>query len=201
MVDGANGDGVWARVSNIMATDKHGSWFYPEVNDEVICGALGGDMRFPVILGHLYSKKLPAPESEFSHSEKNHEKGWFTREELLFHFNDEDKIIRVETPGGRKFRLDDKLGSITLEDKKSKFVIDSNGFKFDGPYDFVVDVKGKVDIKALGNISAKTMAGNFDAQGNAATIKGTISATLDGGTANVKGMGMATVKAGMVMIN
>lgn len=202
MVDGTQGDGVWARVSNIMATENYGSWFYPEVEDEVICGALGGDMRFPVILGHLYSKKRKPPESEFYHSEENNEKGWFTREKLLFHFDDKGQIIRIETPGGQKFKLDDRDKSITLEDQhNNKMLMDSSGFTLTGNKDFSVDVKGKVEIKAMGNISAKTMMGNFDAQGSVATVKGNVSATLDGGTVNVKGMGMATIKAGVVMIN
>lgn len=202
MVDGTNGEGVYARVSNIMASKDFGSWFYPEVDDEVVCGALGGDMRFPVILGHLYSKKHKAPTSDFKHNEQNNDKGWLTRSKLLFHFNDDDKIIRIETPGGQKFKLDDKDKSITLQDQhNNKMVMDSKGFKLTGNKDFVLDVKGKVDIKAMGNISAKTTMGNFDAQGSAATVKGMMNATLDGATVNVKGSGMATIKAGMVMIN
>jgi Rhs element Vgr protein len=206
MVDGTNGDGVWARVSNIMATDKHGSWFYPEVNDEVICGALGGDMRFPVILGHLYSKKLPPPESEFSHSEKNHEKGWFTREELLFHFDDKDKIIRIETPGGQKFKLDDKDKSITLEDQhKNKMVMDSKGFEFTGNKKFIVNVAQEVGLTSKsGDVKLEASIGNFKAKGsmgfkieNAAGTK--VDATPLGLT--MSSSAMATLKGSMVMIN
>lgn len=193
--------GVWARVSNIMASQDFGSFFYPEEDDEVVIGTLGGDLRFPVVLGHLYSSARK-PAGDFKHSNKNHEKGWLTREKMLFHFDDKDKIIRIETPGGQKFKLDDKDKSITLEDQhKNKMVMDSSGFKLTGNKDFVVDVKGKVEIKAMGNISAKTMMGNFDAESKASTVKGTMSATLDGATANVKGSMMASVKAGMVMIN
>lgn len=187
MVDGDKGDGVWARTSNLMASERFGSWFYPEVEDEVVCGALGGDLRFPVILGHLYSSKRPYADHQFAHSEENNEKGWFTREEMLFHFNEKDKIIRIETPGGQKFKLDDKDKSITLEDQhQNKLVMDSSGFKMTGNKDFVVDVKGKVDIKAMGNIKASTMSGNFDASAMNSTIKGTVNAELKAGVSSLK---------------
>ncbi|GLR16710.1 type VI secretion system tip protein VgrG [Portibacter lacus] len=204
MVDGANGEGVWARMSNLMASDKFGSWFCPEVDDEVVCGALGGDLRFPVILGHLYSSKRPYAESEFAHNSQNNEKGWYTREELLFHFNDKDKIIRIETPGGQKFKLDDKDKSITLEDQHSnKMVMDSSGFKFSGNKDFIVDVQGKMDLKAGRNILVKsTMGGNFDAEGMMVKVKGTGSATVEGsGSVTVTSTGMAALKGSIVMIN
>ncbi len=203
MVDGKEGEGVWARVTNIMASDKFGSWFMPEVDDEVICGAIGGDLRFPVILGHLYSSKRPYYDKEFSYDSNNDKKGWFTRGELLFHFDDKDKIIRVETPGGQKFKLDDKEKSITLEDQhKNKMVMDSSGFKFSGMKDFVVDVKGKVDGKAMGNIAWKTMSGNFDAQGMNSTLKGTMGANVEAGPSSLKASMMsASLKGPMVMIN
>lgn len=210
MIKGEKGDGVWARVSNIMASNGFGSWFMPEVDDEVICGALGGDMRFPIILGHLYSDNKFKHHNEFVYNDENNFKGWVTREKLVLRYDDKDKIIRIETPGGQKFKLDDKDKSITLEDQhKNKMLMNSSGFEFTGNKDFVVNVKGKIDAKAIGNIAFKTNMGNFDASSKSSTIKGTMSATLDGMKADVKGSmsagvtssGMAKLKGSIVMIN
>ena len=55
----ASGDGVWARQSTYYATNEAGNFFMPEIGDEVVCGFLNGDPRFPIIVGSVYSKKHP----------------------------------------------------------------------------------------------------------------------------------------------
>ncbi len=203
MIDGTQGEGVWARVSNIMASSSFGSFFYPEIGDEVVLGALGGDMRFPIILGHLYSKKNEYDKREFTLNDDNHKKGWVTRSNMLLHFDDDKKIIRVETPGGQKFKLDDDDRSITLEDQHgNKMLMNSEGFKFSGMKDFVVDVKGKINNKAMGAVKMESMTGNFDASGMNSTLKGNVAANVEAGPSSLKATMMsAMLKGPMVMIN
>jgi Rhs element Vgr protein len=207
-------EGVWARVSNIMASHQgskpkeYGSFFFPDEDDEVILGALGGDMRFPIILGHLYSSGRKF-NGEFTLDEANNNKGWITKSGLLFHFDDDKKRIRLETPGGQKITLTDDgdadagAKSITLEDEhNNKMVMDSKGFKFTGQRDFVVDVGGKIENKAGSDIKLQASMG-VDAQaGMNISLKGNGVATLEGsGSAKVTSTGMTAVKGSVVMIN
>ncbi|WP_235299099.1 phage baseplate assembly protein V [Portibacter marinus] len=204
MLGGDIDGGVWARVSNIMASRDFGSVFFPEVDDEVILGALGGDLRFPVILGHLYSSVNYFASNDFIHTDENNHKGWKTREGLLLHFDDKDKIVRVETPAGQKIKLDDREKSITLEDQHSnKMVMDSSGFKFTGNKDFVVDVKGKVNMDSMQEMALESKM-TFSAKGGmSATMQNTAGSKFEAGTigATMSSSAIATIKGSVVMIN
>ncbi len=54
-------DTIWARLGNFSASNSYGSFFIPDIDDEVILGFFNNDPRFPVILGSLYSSKLKPP--------------------------------------------------------------------------------------------------------------------------------------------
>ena len=54
-------EGIWARVSSMDAGKGRGSFFRPEIHDEVVVGFLNGDPRHAIILGMLNSSANPAP--------------------------------------------------------------------------------------------------------------------------------------------
>ncbi len=45
----------WARVCQPAAGPSRGTWFIPEVDDEVLVGFEHGDVRFPYVIGSLYN--------------------------------------------------------------------------------------------------------------------------------------------------
>jgi uncharacterized protein involved in type VI secretion and phage assembly len=51
----------WARVLGVGGGPNRGNVFVPEVNDEVLVGFEGGDLRQPVVLGGLYGSKSTIP--------------------------------------------------------------------------------------------------------------------------------------------
>lgn len=53
----------WARVLSAGGGPDRGFWFLPEVDDEVLVTFEGGDTRFPVVLGGLYTK-VELPEND-----------------------------------------------------------------------------------------------------------------------------------------
>jgi len=48
-------DGIWARISTLDAGKQRGTFFRPEIGDEVIVGFLNDDPRYPVVLGMVNS--------------------------------------------------------------------------------------------------------------------------------------------------
>jgi Rhs element Vgr protein len=54
-------EAIWARIATLDAGKERGSFFRPEINDEVIVGFVNEDPRFPIVLGMLNSSALPAP--------------------------------------------------------------------------------------------------------------------------------------------
>src|SRR5207237_789890 len=69
-------EGIYARVATLDAGDNRGSFFRPEINDEVLVGFMNDDPRQPVILGMLHSSSKKAP---LEPEEANNEKGFVSR--------------------------------------------------------------------------------------------------------------------------
>ena len=46
--------GVWARVVVPMAGDQRGTWFMPEVGDEVLVAFERGELDRPFLIGRVY---------------------------------------------------------------------------------------------------------------------------------------------------
>ena len=125
----AGGEGVWARLLSPYASKEIGMYFYPETGDEVALGFLNSDPRFPVILGSLYGKKNAPP---FTPDDKNKNKAIITKTKMKVSFDEDKKIITIETPGGQKVTLDDDDKSLTLEDQnKNKVKLSSDGIVLD----------------------------------------------------------------------
>jgi Rhs element Vgr protein len=61
IIDATTTAGVWARVATLDAGHGHGSFFRPDIGDEVVLGFINDDPRHPVILGLLHGSELPAP--------------------------------------------------------------------------------------------------------------------------------------------
>jgi Rhs element Vgr protein len=186
-----SGRGIWARISNFYATRNAGSFFLPEVGDEVVLGFINNDPRYAVILGMLYSQKKRAP---FIPEKKNKTKAIITNSQLKVTFEEEDKAITIETPAGNKVTLSDKAGSIELIDSnKNKIVMDRSGILMDSARDIVLKAKGKISLDANTDVSIAGLNITNDAK---VGFKG-----RGGAHAELSAAGQTTVKGAMVMIN
>jgi phage baseplate assembly protein V len=54
---------TWARLATLMAGNSRGTWFVPDVDDEVLVAFEAGDPRHPYVLGALWSSTAPPPET------------------------------------------------------------------------------------------------------------------------------------------
>jgi Rhs element Vgr protein len=155
--------GIWCRIASLDAGENRGTFFRPEIEDEVIIGFINEDPNNAIVLGMLHSSGKPAP---LVASDDNHEKGIFTRSEMKILFNDDKKTINIETPAGKKITLDEDAGVITIEDENSNIVtLDSNGIKMESAGKIELIATGDVNIEGANiNIKASTQ---FKAEGSA----------------------------------
>lgn len=178
MID-ATGDGVWARVGTLDAGDERGSFFLPEIDDEVVVGFLGGDPRNPVVLGMVHSSAKPAP---LAASDDNHEKGFVTRSEMKLLFDDEKSVMTLETPNGNTFVLSDDEGSISIADENdNRVVLDSSGITLESAGDITITASGDVTIEgtnvtltASAQLKAEGSAGAEVSSGGTTVVKGSV---------------------------
>ena len=175
--------GVWARIATLDAGTERGSFFRPEIDDEVIVGFLNGNPNDPIILGMLNSSAKPAP---IVASDENHEKGFVTRSGMKFIFDDDKKSVTLETPGGKIIKVDEDEGIIQLEDENSNILkLDDNGITIESKGDINLSATGDVKIEGT-NVEISANA-NFTAAGNAG--------------AEVSSPGVTEIKGSLVNIN
>lgn len=178
-----NDDGIYARVATLDAGDNRGTFFRPEVGDEVIIGFLGDDPNYPVVLGMLHSAAKVPP---LTATDQNDEKGYVSRSELKILIHDGDKRITIETPGGRVLTLDDSNGICSMEDAAgNKLVLDDGGITLSAAKDLI--------LKAATSLSLSAPQ---------LEIKADATAKLSGGgSLSVESSGITEIKGSLVKIN
>lgn len=197
---GVGGDGVWARLSNIYASSGFGSFFYPEVNDEVIVGFFNDDPRFPVILGSLYSSgRAPA----FTPDEQNNIKAVVTRTKMKIEFQEDKKIITITTPGNNQVVLSDDDKSIKLSDQNNNVIkMSADGIDINSAAAITIKAATTMTLEASTGASLKVSGGDFSAQAMNISNEAQLSYKAQGNaTAQLTASGEVKIQGAIVMIN
>lgn len=183
--------GIWSRVCTLDAGTERGSFYRPEIDDEVIVGFLNGDPRDAVVLGMLHSSAKPAP---IPGSDDNHEKGFVTRSKMRIWFDDDKKIITIDTPAGNSMVFSEEDTAITITDQNgNNITMDPNGITIKSIADITIEAPGKIDIKASQDLSMEGL--NVEGKANVnMKMAGTAAAEFSAS-------GSTTVKGATVMIN
>ncbi len=181
-------EGIWCRVCTLDAGNNRGTFFRPEINDEVIVGFLNNDPRHAVVLGMCNSSSKPAP---LTAADDNHEKGYVSRSDMKVLFNDDKKTISIETPAGNKLLLSEEDTAIKIEDQNgNKINMDTSGITEESSADMVLKItSGKIEIKDAGGNQVIIEAGGV-------TVQSASKVTISGGTIELTG-GQLTVNAAM----
>lgn len=208
--------GIWARLSNFYATNKAGSFFIPEIGDEVVVGFLNGDPRYPIVLGSLYSSKNAAP---YDLTKDNYTKAFVTKALNKVEFDDENKVITITTPGNNQAVMSDKDKSITLQDQNSnkvlmnedgitiqdksgnKIVMSSSGIEINSASDLKASASQNVNVSATSNAD---IAANQNVSIKGLQVSATANTTFTAkgnASAELSASGQTTIKGAMVMIN
>jgi len=114
----ADQDGpVWASVVSGFAGDRRGAFWIPDVGDLVAVAFVQGDVRFPLVLGGIWTGSAVPPES-MDGSGQNNLKVIRSRNGVKITLDDTDgqERIRLETPGGQAITLSDGPGACKVED-------------------------------------------------------------------------------------
>ena len=125
----------------------------------------------------MNSSAKPAP---ITASDDNHEKGFVTRSEMKFIFDDDKKSVVLETPSGKKITVDEDAGVIQLEDENSNVVtLNDSGITMESASDISLTASGDVKIEGT-NVEIAANA-NFKAEGSAgAELSSSATAVING---------------------
>jgi Rhs element Vgr protein len=184
--------GIWARVACLDAGNNRGSFFRPEIDDEVIVGFINDDPRDAIVLGQLNSQAKPAPVQGVK--DTNHIKGFYTRSEMQIEFDDEKKIMTFKTPAGNSIVLSEDEKSITLKDQNdNKITMNADGIEISSPKDIVLKAIGKINIKATKDA---------ELEGLNTTVKASANLSVQGQAGlSLNSSGVSQLKGSIVQIN
>jgi uncharacterized protein involved in type VI secretion and phage assembly len=120
---------AWARLATMMAGNQRGSWFVPDVDDEVLVAFEGGDARRPYVVGGLWNGSDAPPES-MDGGGRNDRKVLCSRNGVKITLDDADgqEQLVLETPGGQKITLKDGPGAVEIADANGNSIkLESSG--------------------------------------------------------------------------
>jgi len=148
-------ESFWAPVAVPMAGAEYGTYFLPEVDDEVLVAFENGDLQYPYVVGALWSADRAPPESNDGNNDVRTVR---SRSGHAVTFDDgDDGAVEVTTAGGNSITLEDASGSerITVADSGGNSVeLDAaNG---------TVTVSGATKVVLSGTMLELTADGNID---------------------------------------
>jgi uncharacterized protein involved in type VI secretion and phage assembly len=174
---------VWARLATLMAGAGRGTWFIPDVDDEVMIAFEAGDVRHPCVLGSVWNGQDAPPETMDS---ENNLKTIKSRSGVTIRITDTSGSVSLlmETPGGQSIELRDSGNEIELTDANGNTVkLESAGV--------TVTSSGKVSVQASTvEISAGSVTVNAGmSKFNGVVQADTVIATSVVGTSYTPGAG------------
>lgn len=158
---------VWARMAAMMAGNNRGSWFIPDVEDEVLVAFEAGDTRRPYVVGMLWNGRDAAPESMDSGG-NNNIKSIRSRNGVKITLDDSSgkETMKLETPGGQSMTLKDGPGVVEIVDSNGNSIkMESSGI--------TVTASAKVTVSAS---SVEVTAGMVTVNAGMSKFSGVVQA-------------------------
>lgn len=173
---GVNGQSYWARIATLMAGKDRGTFFLPEVGDEVIVAFDRGDINQPYVIGALWNGVDKPPETNADGKNNIRKIKSRSGHEIIFNDNDSAKQEKIEihTKAGHKVILDDAAGQEKIE------IIDKTG----GNKITVDSVQNSLNIESAMQLKIKSQMIEIEA-GGTMTIKAGATLTIQGALVKV----------------
>lgn len=156
------GKSNWARIAVPMAGDDRGTYFLPELDDEVLVAFEGGDVDHPYVIGALWGQDEPPVDERDGRNDVRRVRSR-NGHELTFDDGDDGGRIVVETAAGHRVVLDDRGETIVIEDTGGNEIeldgatgdmsISSGGTIAIEASALTIRSTGDIDIEAEGELS------------------------------------------------
>ena len=162
--------GHWTRVATLMAGKERGSFFLPEVDDEVLVAFEQGDIARPYIIGALWNGQDKPP--DVNADGKNNLRFIKSRSGHIVRLDDTDgkeKIEIIDKSGGNSVTFDAASNTITIKSAK----------------DVVIEApQGKISLSAK-SIEVKSSAETKVEAQSTMNLKASATMTIKGARVNI----------------
>jgi len=156
-----NNETDWVRIATLMAGSERGSFFLPEVGDEVLVAFEYGDINHPFVIGALWNGTASPPETNSDGLNNIRKIKSRSGHEIIFNDDDtaQQEKIEIHSNAGHRVVLDDSSGQEKIE------IIDKTG-------------SNKMTIDSVKNSISIESAMQLKIKANVVEIEGTTSLTL-----------------------
>jgi uncharacterized protein involved in type VI secretion and phage assembly len=161
----------WARMAVPMGGKERGTYFLPEVDDEVLAAFEHGDPRFPYVLGALWNGKDAPPST--NDDGKNNLRLIKSRSGHIIKLNDEDgkeTIEIIDKSGKNSIVIDTAKNTLTITtDKDIAFSAAQGAIKLEAQKielkssaDTKIEAGAGMDVKASATLNVKGATVNIN---------------------------------------
>jgi uncharacterized protein involved in type VI secretion and phage assembly len=167
---GAADESYWARIATLMAGDQRGTYFLPEVGDELLVAFEAGDVGHPYVLGALWNGQEKPPESNTNGNNDVRKIKSRSGHEIVFNDEQAKESVLIKTKAGHTITLDDSSGAekIEIKDKTG-----SNSISIDS-------AQNAISVQCSMQLSIKANVIQIEAD-STMTLKAGATLTLQGG--------------------
>jgi uncharacterized protein involved in type VI secretion and phage assembly len=160
----SDAESPWARIAALMAGNERGSFYLPEVDDEVLVAFEHGVLLYPYVLGALWNGKDKPPET--NSDGKNNKRLLKSRSGMT--------ILLDDASGSEKIQIADKdsQNTVVVDMANKKITITSNGD---------IDI-----IASQGTITLDAQTVKLNSSGQM-DVQATGTLNVQGQTVNIKG--------------
>lgn len=159
--------GHWARVATLMAGADRGTFFLPEVDDEVLVAFEQGDITRPFVIGALWNGQDTPPDT--NSDGQNNLRFIKSRSGHLIQLDDTDgseKIEIIDKSGNNSFTIDTESNTITITS--------SQDINIEAPQGSIKLSAQNIEVSSSANIKIQADAGlDLESSGNT-NIKGSM---------------------------
>jgi uncharacterized protein involved in type VI secretion and phage assembly len=164
----------WVRVSTFMAGSDMGSFFLPNVGDEVLVAFEQGNLNCPYVIGALWNGKAKPPETNSDGKNNIRKIKSKSGHEVIFNDEEKKEKIEIHTKAGHKIILDDTSGKEKVEisdkDGNNSLLIDSATNSIALSSQMKLSIKAQtIEIEAGGMMTIKS-SGTLTIQGSLVKI-------------------------------
>lgn len=159
------GESYWARIVVPMAGAERGTYFLPEIDDQVLVVFEHGDISRPIVIGAMWSQKQPPPEK--NKNGKNNLRMIKSKSGHRLVLDDTDgkeRIILVDSTGKNKVVFDSAKKAITIQSQDGDITLSApsgavrlhaNDVKVTSQAAITMKGSAKLQVATKGDLGAK----------------------------------------------
>ncbi len=179
---------AWARIATMMGGNNRGTWFIPDVNDEVLVCFEAGNPRRPYVVGTLWNGN-DAPPEQMDGSGQNNVKTIRSRNGVTITMDDSNgqEMLNMKTPGGQEITLKDGPGVIEILDSNGNNVrMEASGITVNASAKITITSSGPVEVStSLLTVNAGMSRFSGTVQADTVLTNSVISASYTPGAGNI----------------